>query len=396
MITAQELHIAFYEALNQIASFQGEEFIAEEVDRYLTRGQIALITELYKGYTQRQQYSRELSSIEVINKELPVYYPTSTENIYFTKKGFNFGYFLPPTNYMFPLNVKPYIKGAKICDTGYSEQNTEVSEYIAVIPFNDTLIGNNNNLDFILSNNNVPILSLSSYNLPTVTEDSEKFYFLQVVLEEINRRNETITGTNTALNPANVYTLLDINLYWENYRNLHYPNSFIAVSSTNYAGQFIEIKIDSTSATPYGIDDTLENYYIIETEKARGVWYENVYVTKNSTGASFEDTTVAREVDKKKSVELLDNPLQKPTRTTPHVVHSNNYIWIHTPDKALATKVYLDYIRYPKPISLSLGWHSELHKLLTQDLVNRAVQFAMVEIGDTKIQNKIQRDSKDL
>lgn len=394
-MTVKELHIAFYEGLNQIASFQGDEYLEEEVDRYLTRGQIALITELYKGYTQKQQYAREMSSIEVINKILPVYYPSVLENIYFSHTGYNFGYIIPPTNYMYPINIKPYVKYAKLCDVDYQEQINTKKEYIAVLPFNDKLIGDNDNLDFILSNNDVPLLSLSSYNLPTITEDAEKFYYIQVVLEEINRRNVTITNNNIAVNPINQYTLLDIEIYWENYRNLHYPNCFIIKSNTDYTGQYIELKIDSNSASSYTANNTITDY-IIETEKARGLWYELEYNTKNIVGNSFENTVIAREIDKKKGMELLDNPLDKPTHTRPHSIHSNNYIWLHTPSRAVCTKVYLDYIRYPKPISLSLQWHAELDELLHQDLVNRAVQFAMVETGDMKIQNKLPMDNKDL
>ncbi|NJL80267.1 MAG: hypothetical protein HC917_18180, partial [Richelia sp. SM2_1_7] len=55
MITVEELHIAFREGLNQIASYQGEEFLDDEIDRYLTRSQISIITSLFPYYSQKQQ-----------------------------------------------------------------------------------------------------------------------------------------------------------------------------------------------------------------------------------------------------------------------------------------------------------------------------------------------------
>lgn len=398
MITIQELHIAFREGLNQIASYQGDEYLEDEIDRYLTRAQVAVVTQLNKEYTQSTNYAKELATLETINKRLPVYYPRTAEIIYANHSGYNFGYIIPPTDYMYAINIKPNVISGKLCDTNYVETNTEISEYIAIVPFNTQLINNNNNnnLDFILTNNNVEILSLTGYNLPSIQDENDKFYFINVILEEINRRNQSISNTLLVNNPINKYTLGDVTVYWEKYRSYYYPNSFIFVSNTNYTTTptYIEVKIDSTTVTTYTSNNSITDYIIAE-EKARGLWYKTIYISKNATGASYTELVIAREVDKKKAMELLDNPLDKPTRYRPHSVHSGNYIWVHTPKRTITDYVLLDYIRYPKPVSLRLQWHCELDKLLLQDVVNKAVQMAMMETGDNKVQGKVAIDKYD-
>lgn len=388
MITVEELHIAFREGLNQIASYQGEEFLDDEIDRYLTRSQISIITSLFPYYSQKQQAYLELATLEVSNYKTNVYYPQDTEPIYYVHPDYEFGYIIPPTNYMYAINVKPYIKGAKICDINYTNVNTNVIEYVAIVPYT---FGE----DLIIKNNSSVILSLSGYNLPTITDENDKFYYLQVVLQEFNQRNTVnISGNTITNNPANNYLLNNINVYWEKYREFYYPNSFIFVSNEVQSG-YMEVVTNNALSTAYSITNTDTTHYIIENERARGFWYSKTYVTRSGTGVSYDQTTIAREVDKKKAYELLENPLEKPTRDRPHTVHTDNYLWIHTPKKSVASMCYLDYIRYPRPVSRRLQWHSEFNRTMMQDIVNRAVGFAMSEIGDNKIQTKLQIDKLD-
>ncbi|NJL78431.1 MAG: hypothetical protein HC917_05510 [Richelia sp. SM2_1_7] len=157
----------------------------------------------------------------------------------------------------------------------------------------------------------------------------------------------------------------------------------------------MEVVTNNALSTVYSVTDTDITHYIIENERARGFWYAKTYVTRSATGVSYDQTTIAREVDKKKAYELLENPLEHPTRDRPHTVHTDNYLWIHTPKRAVASTCYLDYIRYPRPVSRRLQWHSEFNRTMMQDIVNRAVQFAMSEIGDNKIQTKVQLDKLD-
>lgn len=396
MITVEEYHIAFKEAFNQISSFQGLELLDDEIDRYLTRGEVALITQLYNRYTQNQQFSRELASLEVINYKTDVYYPVNTEVIWFEKSGFNFGYIVPPVDYMYPLNIKLAYKTGKTCDTGYVESSSSVTEYISVVPFNSELIGSHTDLDFIVTLGSTELLNLSSYNLPSIEEENDKFYFIQTALELLNSRNRVdLTGDSTIVDPANLFRTNNVFAYWEKYREFYYPNSFIFVTSTNPNTDFIEIKIDSSSATSYSVTDTDLTYYVIAEEKSRNSFYAQTYQKKDSTGGSVSDVSITREIDKTKAIDLLDNPLDKPTRKRPHSIHSDQYIWIHTPSRTLAQTAYLDYIKYPRIISKRLQWHSQLNRLLMQDAVNYAVQFAMAEVGDQKIQIKTQIDKLD-
>ena len=400
MITVDELHIAFKEGFNHISSFQGEELLDDEIDRYLSRAQVALVTQLYDRYTQHNQFSTELSQLEAVHATQKVYYPSNTEQIYISKSGFEFGYFIPPTDYMYTLNTKAKLKSGKICDTSYVETTGTGTEYIAVLPFDTELIGSNTDLDFIVTNDisgtPIELLNLSSYNLPTIESEEDKFYYIETVLTLLNARNSMeLTGQVIANDPANLYKSQDIKVYWERYRELYYPNYFIFVSGTDYSSQFLEIKIDSSSATSYDATNTNRTYYVIAGEKTRNQWYAKTFQTKDSTGGSVNDTFICREVDKTKAFELLDNPMDKPTRERPHTTHRGNYIWVHTPSRTTVQEVYLDYIKYPRMISKRLQWHSQLSKHLAQDIVNYAVQFAMTEVGDAKIQVKTQIDKLD-
>lgn len=395
MVTAKELHIGFYERLNQIASYQGEEFTSYEVDGYLTRGQDALIESLYKRHANMlDKYSSDLEDIIVKNKNIIAYYPQVGDSYY---EPINACFIIKPVDFKYTLTVKPYIKYGNSCTALTTEDDT-IEKYISVVPFNkDLLSGLTDAYDFIVSYDQagtpIVLFTLANYTLYTdVTDEEDKHNIINLFLAEINLVNRTnLTSTTVAANPANKYkdiNLLGIEVYWEKYLEYYYPNSFIFVSTVVGAlSKFMEIKVDSASATAYNVTATNLAYYVVNLEKARGLFYQKDFVSKTaSNGTALY--TYSRMIDEKKQ-ELRLNEMNRPRKEKLTHTEYKDKISLYYPDNVIVESVYLDYIRQPRPISLINNMNCELGYNLKNDVINRAVELAQLHIGDSKLEGTL-------
>ncbi len=400
----KEAHILFNQGLNKISSHQGEIFLSEEIDSYLYRGMVSVIEEYVRQFYQKlDKPSEDISQLIVSNYKISTNYTNTNSIIHNPKGDYNICYFLLPNNHIYTVNIKPYMQYGKLCDTVVIDNSSTRIEYISVVPFNYELIGNKTDgFDFIvtmdLGGTNEVLFDLSNYgNYDTlITNENNKFLIINLLLEEINLKNRDSLSTNTIfthpVNPANDYTNLKIKAYWERYREYYYPNSFIFVSSDQAYSEnnFIEIKIDSASATAYSGTDTNSSYYIVPEEKSRGLFYTKTLPNKTIAGQTYNDLSVARIIDSTKINEFLFNPINKPTKERPLAEVGDDRFWLYSPENSVINDIYLDYIRYPRVPNLSLNWNLEVTGTLAQDCVNRAVELAMGEIVDQGIQLKLQ------
>ena len=156
----------------------------------------------------------------------------------------------------------------------------------------------------------------------------------------------------------------------------------------------MEIKIDSASATAYNATNTNSTYYVIPSEKARGLFYSATRTIRDYDAPAGTKYSVCRQIDQKKIYEnLLSNPLNKPKRDRPLATQGASIISLYLPENSSTSTVYLDYIRQPRPFNADLGWASELNSNLHTNIVNRAVEIAMAETGDEKLSTKVQIDT---
>lgn len=393
--TCKEFHIAFYEGLNKEASFQGDEFLDDEVDRLLTLGQNYVIEEFYTAhYENNEKLQVDLGKLIVKNWKHTLYNLADTVNPIATPYNPVF-YCQLPYNFKYPINIRPTVRSINNCTTDQSLTSGEPTEYIAVVPFNQDLFSATDYpIDCVITYDQagtpVTLFDLVNYNLTDINTEEQKFHLVQLILEELNRTNTNISGNTTAVNPINqysVYNTYGIKVYWEYYGNYHYPNCFIFIAS-NVAtfDKFIEIKIDSASTSSYNATSTNSAYYLIPGEKARGKFYTLEYSTNYYLSPTYNETVICRQLDEKKIYEFYNNPIQKPTRKRPYANISGNMLYIYLPVKSSTNEVYVDYIRQPRPFSLELGWSSEAGSNLHNNIVTKAVQLAMARIGDPNIQ----------
>jgi hypothetical protein len=396
--TFKAFEVAFREGLNQIASQQGDEFKSDEIARLLTRGQNSVIEEFYAIYANNnEKLWTDLESIIVRNYSTNAYKSSEIVNnieTYYCEKPYNFKY---------PINIRPEVKYINQCsiDTTYTE--TTVTEYISVVPFNQALFnGVDYPIDCTISYDQagtpVVLFNLANYHLAEINDESEKFELIEVILEELNRKNTNLSGTTISVNPANTYNWLDtykLRVYWQRYGDNYYPECFIFVSTYSSANnKFMEIKIDNSSATAYNGTNTNSQYYLIAGEKARGVFYSKTKTKRDYNVPIGTKYSVARQIDSKKIYEnLLSNPLNKPKRDRPLAFQAGELVSIYLPEKCSTSTVLLDYVRRPRPFNADLGWITELGSNLHINIVNRAVEFAMASIGDDKLSSKVQIDT---
>jgi hypothetical protein len=267
-----------------------------------------------------------------------------------------------------------------------------------VVPFDSTLFLNADypidcTITHDLAGTPQVIFNLSSYDLAEINSETEKFELIELIKEEINRKNIALSGNTIGVNPANKYSYLNalqLEVYWEYYKEYHYPNSLIFVSKANQANKFIEVKIDNSSATSYSGTTTNSTYYVIPSEKARGQYYSITNTKEDYTTPVDTKVCPCREIDHTKLYEYMSyNPHNKPKKDRPLYTQSKGYLFVYLPDNCTTSNVYLDYIREPKPFSLTLGWSSELGSSLHQNIVNRAVELAMAQTKDTSLEPKV-------
>lgn len=171
-----------------------------------------------------------------------------------------------------------------------------------------------------------------------------------------------------------LFRLHGIQVYWERYNDVYRHNSFIAIIT------------DPTVTTTLRVDETT----IEEKERI------------NKTVTRYKDVTTReygnRCVIQSYLSDILDSSYMKPSPDSPVTVLSDGRLYVHTTKKFLVSTISIDYIRKPRPISLTLGISSELAGSVHQEICDIAVELLKrdIEAGDysAKIQDNLVR-SKD-
>jgi len=396
----QELHIRFLQGLNKIASYQDVTFTEDEIDMYLTRGQLGVIESQWKLHGNKiDKNSEDFSNILTKNRVLDCYVIKEPHHLF--EPHVNTFYFQLPGNHLYTVNVKPDIDAGNKCNplSGNNITDSNVDKFISIVPMNKDMFATLNSytikINYDQSGTPITLFDSSDYNW-TIESWNDAYHVVNHILDFLNRENRLDITTASAIrnNPADTFLLdefLNLEVYWERFDDLYYPNSFIFVSDdeTYASGKFMELEINSGGAS-YSVTPTDSNYYIINDYRSRGIFNAVQYTTRNVNLANipFEGTGIGRNIDIKKTYEYIDSPIDKPSKDRPLYNRTNNNIILYVADNVSINKVYLDYIRIPRPINLRSGWNSELNEALHQNIVDRAVDIAALEMQYQDMQAK--------
>ena len=236
--TVKELHVAIISRLYQINSERKATFKPEELDYYFNDTMLSFIEErsiilpspngLFET-VKRYDDLRDLNETQKVNVNI------INDNIYCI---------LPSDYYKFQelqlhLNYDCFRKLDEV-----KTQDKQISYY--VLKFDDATIANEYDTFKIEDIVNTTTLYKSSdYNMTDFTNVKSKFMIVNSILENFKRDN-------------------GFDIYWENYGDLHFSNSFIIIQDYNYLNNHYSITVGSNVIFSTGANLNVKEFDYID------------------------------------------------------------------------------------------------------------------------------------
>jgi len=189
-------------------------------------------------------------------------------------------------------------------------------------------------------------------NSPTgngLIDNEERFYIVAHILEVVNRLN-------------------DLEVYWENYNGKYYPNSFIFTTNNQNASS-IDVNIDLTTIETYNFTDLIFKSYTTD-ETIKGKYPHRLVKTDDIR-------------------HLMQHSFGKTIYSSPLSTMSKNFLNCYHDKRFIFSKLYVEYIRKPRLISLSLNQSCSLNDKFHEEIVDEAVQLIKARINANDYRNII-------
>lgn len=328
-MTAREMHIEVNQSLQKVAANTTRKFLNEEIDWVLNKMQdrfiqLSLIPKLNSqgrptgAFTVNQLRQDALRNITVTGKEIVT---DITDNRKCKA--------ILPADYSFLLADQSLI----LTNCGSDKQNTtNVNLLLIKLPahtgsgpyFTDLVI----------------TIGTTSLSIPTDLDLYHSYTSL--------KKKEDIS----LLVPYILYRLrkAGVQAYWERYGSTYEQNTIIVPNGTTSTLSYSGVLITGNTST-------------------------KSVSTKTSGIVSTGIKSANRLEESAKIFELLQTSFYKPTIQSPISELESNILSVHTDTSFIVTKVILNYIRKPKPISLILGSNCEIAEEFHQTICDLTVEY---------------------
>jgi hypothetical protein len=214
------------------------------------------------------------------------------------------------------------------------------------------------------------------FDLADGTLDGNGYVYKQIVL---TAGNQTVTLNHQGFTSVKDKVLLidvikyefkklGIDVYWENYYGIEKTNKFI-IPSTNLLTVY-SITID-------GVALPLTN----ETKSYTDLVKLNLTASKLIANTNVKQDDVDN---------MVDSFYSRPRITNPLSTVASNVIEVYSDKKFLVSKLLIDYIRLPRPISLSLNYSSDLHHTAIDKVCDLAVEILKEQTENQSLDKTIQ------
>tara|TARA_R110001599_G_scaffold22626_5_gene83421 strand:- start:366 stop:1529 length:1164 start_codon:yes stop_codon:yes gene_type:complete len=375
-MNVNEMHLAIQQGVDKINSLQADMLLSEEIDIELNKSMSRFLNTKYgkgnkygKGFEESQKRIDDLRSL-VKEYEAPVIFKEQFDNDFWIDQ------FRLPSDYLYLVNQRSEVFIDKCDPIGYYlDDNNPVA--FCILPMNNLNDGSSfiEHLHLVADPTNpglglagITTLNYSSYTFPQ---------------DAINLKNDILTPSNWATG---------IQVYWEQYGLLSYPNSFIII-------------IDDSLYTWFNWDSSITNSVSGSSliSVLIGIMYSAVSYDDNINTQAFveyaDDALGAKRLPPANSTreyalnkfiqqddifKLLKDPFNTTKYTSPLTTIRGEYIDIYTSDIFIIDKVKITYIRKPKNISLSLGIGCELPDHTHQEIVDMTVSSILEGITDPR------------
>lgn len=352
-----EFHIAFNQRIQEIASYKKDKFKPEEVDLLLNKAMFRLLEQGVNSKFEDNQLnlSHVLGLIQK-NKIEEVIIPATTDKLYEEN---NPSYYttIPPDFYWLINARVETIANTYECDSLPNLATTNKPEYVAVVAF-PTVTGS---APYFASTSVTSSVLGSLYTSPTeistgFNSSRSKYVVVQNILEKFYRSYTTIKA------------------YWERYRDVYYKDSFIFVGSTSIGTMTV-----TSGGQSRAVAATLTNYPI----------YNRALISSlNDVRTEVTSTRIAQGEELYSS--LKQNVYYNTRRIEPVLDQLHDFFVLYRDSSFIISRLYFDYIRKPRTISLTLNQSCELADTTHQRIVDLAVELARLDIKDPTYQSTVQ------
>lgn len=295
--------------------------LTKTMHRFITSRISELGNRKRKGFQDSLKRDQDLQSLLVFDEEVPVV--------------------LTPLEYVrgrFPQDLLFYVKGrAPIyydCN-GVTQTPTTYNEYYYILNFDD----------------DVPYTGTKIWDgASTTVYDPDDAADL---ITEMGNKDEKFYLINVILNSA----LDGWKIYWQSYRDVYAKDSFIIVAPDNSVPT---LQLDVNSVT-------------VETDNVRTL------AVGSQPGIPDGLTPYRRDLREMETASNFSvNPFAKTRWDSPVCQIGENYIDVWTSESFILNRMYVTYIRKPKPISIYLGWDCELSESTHYEIVTMTAQHMKI------------------
>lgn len=309
-----------------------------------------------KNFNDTQLKLSQVSAVIKKNKIAEVILPLTTDPAY--ESGLGNSYSVLPPDLYWIINARvEAVSDPLNCSTAPNLSTTTYSEYVATLRFP---AANANAPFFADVQVNSSILG-NLYTAPTA------------IIGGFNSKNSVYVVTNDIKEKLAQH--VQVKAYWERYRDVYYANSFIFVSDVPMG----LVSITGTGLSPAQTanvkrDYTIYNRGLIDNLPSKKVDIRPVKISESNLLYSA----------------LKENQFYNTRLTEIAADQTLDYFITYKDSSFIITRLYLDYIRKPRVISLPLGQTCELSETTHSKIVDLAAEILRLDTKDQGYQQTVQ------
>lgn len=347
----QQIHIAIRQKLQQVNSAVYTDLQNEEIDLAIDNAVMRIIDETIPEIEQDFQKIETLRELHVKSHIINTF-QTSEADTLRVPLPYDLKHLISTRSNVYTSNCGSIVK---------TDLNSNVK--VAVVPFKPTeAITTFASFSLVFKVGDVTNLTYTPNTLDTYRYPENLWNFITAFIEGFSANDSTTTPTG------------QIQCFWETYKNLHYRDSLIFVISN-----------DSTiSSITLNFSDSLTKTVNFET-------YTFMYET--ATGGEYVKVgnIVAHSTDVS---DMLADPFNTTRANRPLTDIHKKYLDIYVTKKFTVDKVFFNYIRLPKPVSLALNFECELSPSVHTKVVDYATLILLESFSSNRYKTMSEEASK--
>ncbi len=349
------MHLEVNQRLQEVASHKRDKYFPQEIDMALNKAMFRLLEDaVEKQFQDTQIQLSHVAGLIKKNKINEVIIPTDADTMY--QDNVDLVYSVTPPDFYWLVNARvETLTDLNECEEAPTLATKVLQEWVAVVPFTTPQVTSPYYGTVTLTSTLLGTLYTAPTSLRNVTNLNDKYLIIQNMVEYL--------WSNTT-----------VRVYYERYRDVYYPDSVIVVGASNIGSLSITGGLSSTVVASAATSYTTYNRALISA-----VPNVSAKITPCKTGEEDDIYSALRNnifYDTDVDEVLLDQ--------------TYDYFINYRKESFLVTRLYFDYIRKPKSISLVLGQNCELADTTHNRIVDLAVEILRLDTKDQAYPQTVQ------